>query len=75
MEYMTTLYLMFVDFEKTFDSIYRNKMWELMNRYGIPWHKSSLVNCMVGVHEHTFKIFASPEKYFLNMGVDCRGSH
>jgi hypothetical protein len=35
MEYLTNLYLMFVDFEKAFDSINRNKMWEIMNRYGI----------------------------------------
>jgi hypothetical protein len=26
----------FVDFENGFDSINRNKVWEIMNRYGIP---------------------------------------
>jgi hypothetical protein len=36
MEYPTNLYLMFVDFKKAFDSVNRNKMWEVMNRYGIP---------------------------------------
>jgi hypothetical protein len=36
MEYLTNLYLVFVDFEKGFDSINRNKVWEIMNRYGIP---------------------------------------
>jgi hypothetical protein len=35
-EYLTNLYLAFVDFEKGFDSINRNKVWEVMNRYGIP---------------------------------------
>jgi hypothetical protein len=35
MEYLTNLYLMFVDFGKAFDSINRNKKWELMNGYGI----------------------------------------
>jgi hypothetical protein len=29
MEYLTNLYLMFVDFEKAFDSVNRNKMWEV----------------------------------------------
>jgi hypothetical protein len=29
-------YLMFLDFEKAFDSLNRNKMWELMDRYRIP---------------------------------------
>jgi hypothetical protein len=36
MEYLTILYLMFVDFENAFDSVNRNKMWEVMNIYGIP---------------------------------------
>jgi hypothetical protein len=36
MEYLTNLHLVFVDFKKGFDSINRKKMWEVMNRYGIP---------------------------------------
>jgi hypothetical protein len=36
MEYLTNLYLMFVDFEKGFDSIKRKNVWEVMKRYGIP---------------------------------------
>jgi hypothetical protein len=36
MEYLTNLYLMFVDFEKALDSVNKNNMWEVMNRYGIP---------------------------------------
>jgi hypothetical protein len=36
MEYLTNLYLVSVDFLKVFDSINRNKVWEVMNRYGIP---------------------------------------
>jgi hypothetical protein len=36
MEYLTNLYLVFVDFEEGFDSINRNKEWEVMNRYRIP---------------------------------------
>jgi hypothetical protein len=29
-------YLMFADFEKAFDSVNRDKTWEVMNRCGIP---------------------------------------
>jgi hypothetical protein len=29
---------MFLDFEKALDSLNRNKVWEAMNRYGVPWH-------------------------------------
>jgi hypothetical protein len=36
MEYLTNLYLVFVDFEEGFDSINRSKAWEVVNRYGIP---------------------------------------
>jgi hypothetical protein len=36
LECPTNLYLVFLDFEKGFDSIKRNKVWEVMNRYGIP---------------------------------------
>jgi hypothetical protein len=43
MEYLTNLYLMFVDFEKAFDSINRNKVWEVMNRYGMLWHIINLI--------------------------------
>jgi hypothetical protein len=35
-EYLTNSYLVFVDFEKGFDLINRNKRWEVMNGYGIP---------------------------------------
>lgn len=34
-EYTTNLYLLFVDFEKVFDSIFRPKMWEIMKKYGV----------------------------------------
>jgi hypothetical protein len=36
MDYLTYLYLMFVDFEKALDYVNRKNMWGLMNRYGIP---------------------------------------
>jgi hypothetical protein len=45
MEYLTNLYLVFVDFVKgsDFDSINRNEVWEVMNRYGIPRHTTNLI--------------------------------
>jgi hypothetical protein len=36
MEYQSTLYLSFIDFEKAFDSIKREKMWQAMKTFGIP---------------------------------------
>jgi hypothetical protein len=36
MEYMTNLYPVFVDLKKGFDSVNSEKVWKVMNRYGIP---------------------------------------
>ena len=35
-EWQATLYLNLIDFEKAFDSIHRESLWEIMGRYGIP---------------------------------------
>jgi hypothetical protein len=35
-EYQLSLYLIFIDFEKAFDTINRNKMWNAMKIFGIP---------------------------------------
>jgi hypothetical protein len=35
MEYVANLYLLFVNFEKAFDSLNRNKMWDIMRKYDI----------------------------------------
>jgi hypothetical protein len=35
-KYQSSLYLIFIDFEKAFDSINRNKMWNAMKLFGIP---------------------------------------
>ena len=35
-EWQATLYLNFIDFEKAFDSIHRESMWAIMQKYGVP---------------------------------------
>lgn len=35
-ELQSPLYLLFVDFEKAFDSIKRDRMWEILAKYGVP---------------------------------------
>ena len=35
-EWQATLYLNFIDFEKAFDSVHRERMWILTRKYGIP---------------------------------------
>lgn len=40
-EMKSTAYLLFVDFEKAFDSLRRDRMWEILSEYGIP---ASIIN-------------------------------
>ena len=35
-EWQSTLYITFVDFEKAFDSVHRESLWKIMESYGIP---------------------------------------
>jgi hypothetical protein len=43
MEYVTNLYLLFVDFEKAFDSLNRNKMWNTMRKYDTAGHIINII--------------------------------
>jgi hypothetical protein len=38
MKNVLNMYLLFVDFEKAFDSLNINKMWDIMRKYDIPGH-------------------------------------
>ena len=40
-EWNSTVYSNFIDFEKAFDSIYRETLWRILRHYGIP---SKIVN-------------------------------
>lgn len=35
-EWQATLYINFIDFEKAFDSIHRERLWNILKSYGIP---------------------------------------
>ena len=35
-EWNSPLYAVFVDFEKTFDSLHRESLWKILRNYGIP---------------------------------------
>ena len=36
LEWNTELYMVFVDFEKAFDSIDREVLWKMLRHYGVP---------------------------------------
>ena len=45
-ELQSTLYINFIDFEKAFDSIHRDSLWEIMRQYGIPNKLINIVKLM-----------------------------
>ena len=40
-EWQSSLYVNFIDFEKAFDSVHRDSLWLIMRSYGIP---SKIIN-------------------------------
>jgi hypothetical protein len=44
------MYLVFVDFEKAFDSIHRESFWKILRYYGIP---EKLVSLLIALYENT----------------------
>ena len=45
-EWQSSLYLNFIDFEKVFDSVYRDSLWVIMKAYGIPLKIVELVKAL-----------------------------
>jgi hypothetical protein len=45
-EFQSPLYLIFIDFEKAFDFIHRNKMWTAMRIFGLPGKIIKLIQNM-----------------------------
>ena len=45
-EWNSNLYTCFIDFEKAFDSVHRDTLWNIMKHYGIPDKYIRLVQCL-----------------------------
>ena len=52
-EWNATLYTHFIDFEKAFDSVHRESLWNIMSIYGIPEELISLTKAMYNNFECT----------------------
>jgi endonuclease/exonuclease/phosphatase family metal-dependent hydrolase len=48
-EWNGSLYVVFVDFEKAFDSLHRDSLWKILRHYGIP---QKLVNVIKSIYEN-----------------------
>ena len=46
LEFQSTLYLNFIDFQKAFDSVDRSTIWKLLEQYGIPGTYISLIQLL-----------------------------
>jgi hypothetical protein len=49
----TNLYLLFIDFEKAFDSVHRETLWKILKHYGIPNKLVQLIKCLYAQSECT----------------------
>ena len=45
-EWISNLYLLFVDYEKAFDSVHRETLWKILKHYGIPEKLINMVKVM-----------------------------
>ena len=46
-EWQSSLYVNFIDFEKAFDSVHRDSLWLIMRSYGIP---SKIINMVKALY-------------------------
>ena len=70
LEWRTPLYLKFIDYEKAFDSLDRNTLWDVMASYGIPGKIISLVkNTYEGTSCRILHDSGLTEKFSIKTGV------
>jgi hypothetical protein len=43
LEWNSSLYINFLDYEKAFDSVYRGSLWKLLRHYGVPEKLASII--------------------------------
>uniref|UniRef100_K7EZ57 Reverse transcriptase domain-containing protein n=1 Tax=Pelodiscus sinensis TaxID=13735 RepID=K7EZ57_PELSI len=62
-EWQRQLYVNFVDFEKAFDSVDRDRLWQILRAYGIPYYMVKLIrsfyknySCCVGGSDIWFEV-------------------
>jgi len=62
-EWQRELYINFVDYEKAFDSLHRDSLWNILRAYGVPNKIVSIVkefykkyNCTVGSSDLSFEV-------------------
>ena len=51
LEWNSGLFLAFIDFEKAFDSVDREAMWQILQHYGVPGKIINIIQCLYSSFE------------------------
>lgn len=71
LEWQSTLYLNFIDFEKAFDSVDRKVIWKLLQHYGTPPTFINLINnCMTRQHAKSSTMESLLKRLRYRLGLD-----
>ena len=72
-EFQKNIYFCFVDYAKAFDSVYHNKLWNILKEMGIPDHLTCLLRNMYAGQEATVRTEHGTADWFqIGKGV-CQG--
>ena len=56
----------FLDIEKAFDRVNRNKLWQILNKRGIPYHLIEVIKAYTKIPVYKLTIL---DKIYINQGV------
>ena len=68
-EWNTSLYMVFVDFEKGFDSIDREMLWKILRHYGIPFKIVMMFQVLYGFQARVLHDGRIAEPFEMKTGV------
>ena len=72
-EFQKNIYLCFIDYAKTFDSVDHNKLWKILKEMGVPDHQTCLLRNLYTGQEATIKTGHGATDWFqIGKGV-CQG--
>ena len=72
-EFQKTIYFCFIDYAKTFDCVYHNKLWKILKEMGIPDHLTCLLRNLCAGQEATVRTGNGTTDWFtIGKGI-CQG--
>ena len=72
-EFQKSIYLCFIDYAKTFDCVYCNKLWKILKEMGIPHHLTCLLRNLNAVQEATVRTGHGTTDWFQIGKAICQG--